>query len=78
MVLDLGYWLVNKNKSWDSGLPRKARVISHDLDGLNVTSHRFAHSSIIFRFAYKISSFLAELLYYVNHIIVCKETDSRC
>ena len=36
-----------KNKFWDSGLPRKARVISHDLDGLNVTSHWFAHSPII-------------------------------
>ena len=51
-----------KNKLWDSALPRKARVISHDLDVLIVTSHWFAHSSIIFRSADKISSFLAELL----------------
>ena len=51
-----------KDKFWDSGLPRKARVISHDLDGLNVTSHWFAQSSIIFRSADNISSFLAELL----------------
>ena len=28
-----------KNKFWDSELLRKARIISHDLDGLNVTSH---------------------------------------
>ena len=51
-----------KNKLWDSGLPRKPRVISYDLNRLNVTSHWFAYSSIIFRSADNISSFLPELL----------------
>ena len=53
---------LKKNKLWDFWLPRKARVISHDLDGLNVTSHWFTHSSIIFISADNISSFLAEIL----------------
>ena len=51
-----------KNKLYDSGLPHKERVISHDLDGLNVTSHWLAHSSIIFRSTDNILLFQTELL----------------